>query len=231
MFYEKIDYNRIPELAKKMETFFCRGKSIQTTAFLGGYSSDISFFVMMSQAYAETALNLLDQCLNDNIDKKADTWIFPILHCMLHSIELGLKATNYLLESLLGLQPKIEKHHKIKKVCDKTVSYLKQAKTQDFNCGCDEIITASKLIKKFIANICEKTNNEEDDMSFTRYPFDSNNEKMFYSHLTSHEVIDLEKLREQFCYTYMMVDLILTAIYQDDFPEIKITPERKFSLY
>ena len=46
----------------------------------------------MANAYYECTIELIDRCLKDNLDKKLDTWIFPILYNISHSIELKLKV-------------------------------------------------------------------------------------------------------------------------------------------
>ena len=51
-------------------------------------------FYEMGKAYFATALSLIDTCLANNRDKKADTWIFPILFHIVHGIEVYLKGFN-----------------------------------------------------------------------------------------------------------------------------------------
>lgn len=51
-------------------------------------------FYEMGKAYLETAIQLVDICLKDNIDNKADIWIFPILFNVVHGIEIYLKGFN-----------------------------------------------------------------------------------------------------------------------------------------
>ena len=76
MLFDKIDYDKIPELSKKMKSIFTQGRTVNTTAYLNWRFS--SFFDMgtqfwqMAEGYFESANLLLNACLNDNNDKKAD---------------------------------------------------------------------------------------------------------------------------------------------------------------
>lgn len=213
MFYEKIDYDKIPELAKKMETFFCYNANTQKTSYLNWRVNrgDVHSFVAIAEGYAESAIQLIDMCLTDNSDKKADAWIFPILHCIIHSIELNLKTINFLLAILLDEQPKIEGQHKIQQICSTALTKLRRIKKQNFFDGCVEMITAIQVVKNFIDNIYQKT----DDMSFARYPITHDKKDMFYMSNNENVVVDLEKLKEQYSYVYMMMDAVIDSIYRN----------------
>lgn len=65
-------------------------------------------------------------------------------------------------------------------------------------------ITAIKLVKQFIANIFEKT----DDMAFARYPINSKKEDMFYAASSENVVVDMELLKEQLSYVAKMLDFV-----------------------
>ena len=215
MFYEKIDYDKIPKLAKAMETFFCTNPSIDKTAYMNWR---ISFhrgtggqFFAISEGYAESAISLINECLNDNSDKKADAWIFPILHCIVHSIELALKAIIFHLEILLEDKPSIEGKHDIKQLNQTAISKLLKLKSQKIYDGLDEVKTALRLIEKFVNNIYEKT----DDMSFVRYPITAKKEDMFYAKDLNNVVVDLEKLKEQFGYVFTMLDFIIDVLLRN----------------
>ena len=67
-----------------------------------------------------------------------------------------------------------------------------------------ESITAIKLVKKFIDNIFEKTN----DMAFARYPINSKNEDMFYNATLQNVMVDMELLQEQIAYVATMLDFV-----------------------
>ena len=214
MFYEKIDYNRIPELAKKMETFFCQNPNKCKTSYMNwrmGFGG-AQEFAAISEGYAECAIQLIDLCLEDNSDRKADIWIFPIFHCIIHSIELYLKAIHFNLCILLEEKPTISADHNIKQICEEAKAKILTIKNGDFYSDGEFMYTAIKVVHKFIVNIYDKTN----DMSFARYPISSKKKKMFYSKKTAGNiVVDLEKMREQFSYVFMMLDSIMSILYNN----------------
>lgn len=57
-------------------------------------------FINMYDGYAETSLYLLEECMKNRTSSKKDIWIFPIFFNIIHALELFLKSTNWLLESL-----------------------------------------------------------------------------------------------------------------------------------
>ena len=65
-------------------------------------------------------------------------------------------------------------------------------------------IKAIKLVKQFISNIFEKT----DDMAFLRYPINSKKEDMFYAASSENVVVDMELLKEQLSYVETMLDFV-----------------------
>ena len=79
-----------------------------------GFSNDQAFmnfrmdgnvyeqFICMYEGYAETSLCLLENCIENRISNKKDIWMFPIFFNTIHSLELFLKATNYILENDFG---------------------------------------------------------------------------------------------------------------------------------
>lgn len=203
MFFERIDYTRIPELSKKMKSFFCQGRTINTTSYMNWRISedDGKSFWALAEGYFEAADVLITKCLENNSDKKADIFIFPILFNVVHGVELSLKAINDYLNIILYNQTKIEGGHNIKQLSDVTLNLFEKFKKKGKDNEIVESITAIKIVKKFIDNIFEKTN----DMAFARYPINSKNEDMFYSETLQNVVIDMELLQEQFSYVATML--------------------------
>ena len=81
MFFERVDYTKIPELSKKMKSFFCQGRTINTTSYMNWRISkdDGMSFWTLAEGYFETADILIEKCLEDNSDKKADIFFpYPI---------------------------------------------------------------------------------------------------------------------------------------------------------
>lgn len=133
MFFERVDYTKIQELSKKMKSFFCQGRTINTTSYMNWRISkdDGMSFWSLAEGYFETADALISKCLEDNSDKKADIFIFPILFNVVHAVELSLKAINDYLNIILYDKAKIEGGHDIKQLSDVTLKLLQKFKAND----------------------------------------------------------------------------------------------------
>lgn len=207
--YENIDYDRIEDISKDLDTIFAYNNDIYKTAYLnwntGNMFTNRSKFVFISETYFTSAYNLLKQCLNDNHDRKADYWIFPIMFNIVHGIEVYLKAIIVALKNILERRyVDIEFGHNILKLCNETKELLIKFKNISNNKTSQEMIVGIELVCKFIENIYAKTN----DMTFSRYPLSKNRDKQFYVKYGENEVIDLEKLKEQMVYVYKMLSFI-----------------------
>lgn len=209
MFFEKIDYDKIPQLAKRMESFFGFNKDISKNAYLNWRivrSWDVGAqFWELSEGYFQSAYWLIDGCLQDNRDKKADIIIFPILFNLIHGIELSLKAINCYLYMVLNKESAIKGKHDIRQLADEAKKRLLDLKKKDNSEDIVSAITAMKLVQKFIGNIYEKTN----DMAFARYPIDSDHKEMFYTASQQNVVVDMAVLKEQITYVCNMLDYIM----------------------
>lgn len=212
MLLEKIDYDKIPELAKKMKSCFAYNININKNAYLNwrvskGEDVGIQFWCL-AEGYFESAISLIDICLKDNLDKKADIYIFPILFNIVQGTELSLKAIIDYLYIILKEQHKLMGGHNIKQLSQEAMSRFIEFKQQDGSKEIEECITALQLAQKFIENIYDKT----DDMAFARYPIDSKKQEMFYTATHENVVVDLEILREQSAYVFSMLDFIIDTI-------------------
>ena len=163
MFFERVDYTKIPELSKKMKSFFCQGRTINTTSYMNWRISkdDGMSFWILAEGYFETADILIEKCLEDNSDKKADIFIFPILFDIVHAVELSLKAINDYLSIILHDEAKIEGGHNIKQLSDVTLKLFQEFKKKDNSNEIVESITA--LVATFISCFFDK---EDDDLVF-----------------------------------------------------------------
>ena len=68
----------------------------------------------LAKGYFESALLSIRDCLNDNIDHKADGLIFPILFSINHAIELYEKSLCWSLNILLGYNSTYKDNHDIR---------------------------------------------------------------------------------------------------------------------
>ncbi len=197
----------IEELYKDLPDYFSYNEDLNNNAYLNWrftFSRDAdSQFYQLGEAYMKTAMLILDECLTDNLDKKSDVWIFPILFNVVHSIEVYLKGFNSQMQRLIKLQfnqelthSKIEGGHNIKQLCQVAISnfnkYIDQSSNIDVaSKEAQEKKTEFNFLLKFITNLYEKT----DDMSFMRYSIDNKKkEPQFYAERFNSEniVIDLE---------------------------------------
>lgn len=207
--YADFDTEEVKRYAKSMESIFRYNQDIEKTAYLNWRSNRFTDqrrqLVVMGDAFFSSAYNLLQQCINDNGDKKADSWIFPIMFNIVHGIEIYLKAINVILNIVLQ-EPNqtIAGGHDIKQLCQISKSLILKYKNANKNDTTDQMWTAIKVITNFIDNIYEKTN----DMTFARYPMDKNKNGHFYIQTLENSVIDMELLEKQVVIVYKMLEFI-----------------------
>jgi len=157
-------------------------------------------FCNLAEGYFEVANNLIEQCLNNNNDRKADIWIFPILFNVVHAIELYLKSINSMYPKYYKLkgfdfmdeipESKIEGDHNIKQMCETAISKVRNDSDRD-----KDLYKALKEVLQFI-NIIYKYS---DDVAFTRYPLPKDakselNKEYFY---VSHQNITINMIELQ----------------------------------
>lgn len=203
------DTSKIPVMGKKLDTIFQYNSDLDKTAYLnwrtGFARTSRRQFVVIGEAFFSTAYNLIQQCLLDNSDKKADSWIFPIMFDIVHGIEVYLKAINAALSVVLNKERGVaEGGHDLKALCGTARNLIIEYKNQHKNTTTEQMFQAIKVVDKFIVNIYQKT----DDMTFARYPLAKNKQGHFYIDTFENEVIDLEILLEQIVYVYKMLDFI-----------------------
>lgn len=223
-----IDYDKIPQFAKKLDSIFQYNNDIEKTAYLNwrlGFSNESRRqFVILGESFFSSAYYLIEECLNDNSDKKADSWIFPIMFSVVHGTEVYLKAINAVLSTILGKKRGVsEGGHDLKGLCGTARNLIIEYKNSYKNTTTEQMFMAVKVVEKFITNIYSKT----DDMTFARYPMDKDKNGHFYIQNLENEVIDLELLREQVALLYHM----LNFIYEMPEMDIEIKAEAMMDCY
>ena len=205
------DFNTedVEQYAQKMDSIFQYNQNVEKTAYLNWrsnkYTNQRRQLVVMGDNFFSSAYNLLQQCINDNGDKKADFWIFPIMFNIVHGIEIYLKAINVILNIVLNEQNQvIQGGHDIKQLCQTSKSLILKYKNRNKNETTDQMWTAIKVIENFIENIYKKAN----DMTFARYPMDKNKNGHFYIQTLDNSVIDMELLEKQMVIVYKMLEFI-----------------------
>lgn len=212
-----IDYDSIPLLAKNLPSIFESHPDINTNAYLNWRMDFCGArrrrLVIVGQAYFDTAYYMLQQCLDDNSDKKADVWIFPILFHIVHGIEVYLKAINVSYNVALHRdRTEIEGAHDINQLWTVSRKLILAFKTENSGPAADQLWDAIKVVGKFIDNIYAKT----DDMTFARYPMDKDLNGHFYIEKVDNTVVNMEELHKQLPIIFHMLDFIF------DIPEMFI---------
>lgn len=78
-----------------MEKIFSYNVDIDKTAYMNWRTrphQPIHDMMIIADGYMKAAIMLAQDCLQDNMDKKADIVVFPILFSANHAIELYLKS-------------------------------------------------------------------------------------------------------------------------------------------
>ena len=211
----KINYDKLDDMAKHLESPFGNASNYKKTAYLNWViqkDRPIENLKKMADTYFNSAELLLDQCLSDNSDKKADKLIFPILFDIVHGIELYLKSIDSILNIILNRKKTKKLNHKIDVIVKniiKNLARVKAIKCDSFNDEeIDRILCAMNIVKNFISNIYTKTS----DMSFARYPFSTDFKNMFYNSTYENETINMEILYEQLEYIKTMFEFTYDSL-------------------
>ena len=88
-----------------MEKISSYNVDIDKTAYMNWRTrphQPIHDMMIIADGYMKAAIMLAQDCLQDNMDKKADIVVFPILFSANHAIELYLKSINWSLNMLLN---------------------------------------------------------------------------------------------------------------------------------
>ncbi len=211
--YEDYDTGKIISMSKNLDTIFQYNTDVRKTAYLnwrtGFTETTREQFIVIGEAFLSTAYNLVQQCLFDNSDKKADSWVFPIMFNVIHGIEVYLKAINAILGVVLSKARGVsEGGHDLMGLCGTARNLIIEYKNSNKNTATKEMFYGINVVKKFVENIYEKTN----DMTFARYPIAKDKQGHFYIGVFENEVIDLEAFAEQMVYVYNMLDFIYETL-------------------
>ncbi|WAA12825.1 hypothetical protein [Fervidibacillus halotolerans] len=161
----------------------------------------IKNMITIADGYMKSSLILARHALEDNIDKKADILIFPILCSANHAIELYLKSTVWTLNILLKNDEVFPKTHNIRQLLSIVKSRVNEyehdrKKKNQFK----EMIKNLDIYIEELFSKIEKGNynTKKDNMDFSRYPFDSKLVPHFYIETFNNVVVDLENFINRF---------------------------------
>jgi hypothetical protein len=205
------------ELMQELPNYFTFSGDISHTAYLS-WRFDLNReienqFFDMAKGYFETSIALIEKCVDDNRNKKADIWIFPIMFNIVHGIEIYLKGFNSLYRIYMNLEnsgelqeSKIEGKHDIRQLCQVAIKLLKDSKNT-------ELLDEMLFVQKFIEILYQNT----DDMTFARYPITAKKENQFYVGSNCNVTIDLNVLRQWVLRVFTILDNVSGFIdYQTD---------------
>ena len=187
-----------------MKDIFSYNADVNKTAYMNWRTSHhdhIYNMIVIADGFMNSAILLAEAALVDNWDKKADSFIYPIIFNANHAIELYLKATVWTLNILLDNQQKIEGQHDIQQILQTVIKRVQEFETdkekrKQFN----NMINGTKF---YVDELFEKiaTQNEKrkkDNMDFSRYPFEQKYMPHFYITEFENVVVDLENFVQRF---------------------------------
>lgn len=187
-----------------MKKIFDYNININKTAYMNWRTDSTDPILNMNiiaSAYFDSALTLLNSCLEDNYDKKADVLIFPVFFSINHGIELYVKSIFWSMNKLLGYNKPYPSNHNIRCIWyaakDKIVKY-------GFGYGHEKndfekmIVTLESYLNELYENIMvdekKDINKAYHNIDFSRYPLNNKYEDHFYLKECENVVVDLEYL-------------------------------------
>ena len=152
----------------------------------------------MAEGYFESAEVLLQACLADNFDHKADGLIFPILFSINHGIELYVKSICWSLNVLLGYNSTFAENHDIRGIW---YAAKQKIQTYGFDYGREKadflrmIAPLERYLNEIYRSIMtENLNDAYHNIDFSRFPASRNLHNHFYVNHYDNVVVDLENL-------------------------------------
>lgn len=206
-----------------MKDIFSYNADINKTAYVNWRierNDSINNLIVIANGYMESAITLAKSLIQDNSYKRADILIFPILFNANHAIELYLKSIEWSLNKLLDNGQKIEKIHNIKQIFStvKKRVYQFEKDKEDRNTF-NEMTEGVESYIEELDSIINKENNKNNNMDFSRYPFDNNYRNHFYVDEFRNVVVDIENFTTRFKEIGKNLDCI-SKHYLYDFEEM-----------
>lgn len=198
---------------------FKYNKDIDKNSYINwrtNFYDDSNNFSVLADGYFRSSIILLESCLNDNSDKKADVVIFPILHGIIHGTEIYLKAIYNILARFLEEDRIFLGGHDIKQLLNEVSGIVSRFETK-YNSkeNIKHFKKEIESVRNFISEVYDKTNS----MDFVRYPMDyKKKNKHFYVESSENVVVDLEVLYTEVISMHKSLDCICgyySTIYED----------------
>lgn len=181
---------------KEFKPIFSRSQVIDRMAFMnwrfGQAEDDFMLMVNIAEGYIDASISLIETCLMDNKDKKADIFILPIFMTFNHGIEVYLKSLIYLVELIQGVDAKVSGNHDIQQLYNTLNARIKSYRSESWK----DYQETTQNLKSYINELYSKISNKEGKpgMDFSRYPFDKTSENHFYVANRGNIEVDLDNL-------------------------------------
>lgn len=210
-----------------MKELFSSNNDIRKTAFLNWRTyrnEDINNLIVLADGYLTSSIQLIDLCLNDNDDNKADNLIFPILHNANHGIELYLKSMIWTINQLKTNKEKFSEIHELDILFQETLNTIQANKDLVFF---EHFNKNSVCLANYIEELYSKLDNSKvrGNMFFSRYPISKtdkktkNYEKQFYIVEDQNITIDLENYKGILENIYLFLDERISYLYFNELQE------------
>ncbi len=173
---------------------------------------------VLAEGFSKAAKLLMAEIIEDNLDKKADCIIFPIIYSIDHSIELYLKAIIRAIEIIEKKKISNYKTHDIKALLNTMISLIekKEIKTKGLQ---RHIEPVESYINELYSLIRVDESKKGLKIDFARYPIDTDERPHFYICDLNNVVIDIENLMER----HQKIQVCLESLfykYQRELEEI-----------
>lgn len=201
-----------------MKKIFSSNEDYMKTAHLNWRISnheDIENMLVLAEGFMTSALELSNNCLKNNSDKKADILIFPILHNANHGIELYLKALIWTLNELLNSHRGREGGHNIQQLFQTAQAKIKLFKDNDWLRDFNE---KNNHLADYIDELFSMISGygTGDNMDFSRYPITDKYDNHFYVDRLDNVEVDLENFIERFeCIKEALCERVSYFFYQE----------------
>lgn len=179
-------------------------------------NDDINNLHVLAEGYGKATKILIQQTLEDNSDKKADSLIFPILYGLNQAIELYEKCITLQVHTLLGQKYIIPINHDINQLFGemKSVISKKESSTKGLT---KHLSPLEKYISELYTYI--KVNQGKPDIDFSRYPIRVDGSSHFYIESKDNVTVDMEALQKSIDAIFESLEGLF-SMYRDESEEL-----------
>lgn len=181
-----------------IKPIFSRNDNISKISFLNWRmeSDSILNLFNLGYGYLNSAIILIEKCLEDNADKKADILIFPIFTGVNHGVEVYLKGLTLLINTILGNGLFIDGTHNLNQLFSTLKARIRDLDGQN---KLNEFENEFEELSSYIIELNDKleASQKNDKMDFSRYPFSRNKENHFYANSWKNIEVDLVNFRNR----------------------------------